>query len=257
MIKLRDYQKRGVDLIKESFMRGNRRVMAIAPPGAGKGTVICKLAVDAAMKANRCLIAVHRPDLLDGPNSISVRLEEQFGFHNYGWYMAGKPKGEKPVMLGSKDTMIRRKIAKNIDLVIIDECHRVASLTYQKLLAKFPNAYIIGFTATPFRGDKKTFENDFDDLIQMATYQELVKKGKLVKTRAIAPNIDLDLTGLHLRGGDFKNDELLERYDNERIYTGIVNKWLELSANRKNDLFYGKLNEALSHLGTVLQRGGC
>ena len=37
------------------------------------------------------------------------------------------------------------------DLIIIDEAHHVAAGTWQAILAEYPNARLIGLTATPFR----------------------------------------------------------------------------------------------------------
>lgn len=48
-----------------------------------------------------------------------------------------------------------------IDLIVIDEAHHQAAQTYQEIIDYFPNAKVIGLTATPFRSDGKRIEGKF------------------------------------------------------------------------------------------------
>jgi len=203
----------------------------VAPPGAGKGTVIGYIAVGAAQKQNKTLISVHKRDLIAGPNSLSDRLTNQFNWHRFGYYLSGKEQVDAPIMLGTVQTMIRRKTAE-FKVIIIDECHRVKTGSYQKLLDRYPDSILLGFTATPFRYDKKGFADDFDEIIQMITYNELVKKRSLVPTRVIAPRLDdLRFEGIKTRptslGPEYKEKDLMAAFDNERVYKTVVDKWRE------------------------------
>lgn len=45
-----------------------------------------------------------------------------------------------------------------VDLIIIDEAHHQAAATYRQVLEFFPNARVLGLTATPFRSDGKPVE---------------------------------------------------------------------------------------------------
>ena len=223
-------------------MNGHKRIMIVKPPGAGKGTYIAHLLNNTAKKGNRALFIVHKRDLIISENGIGDRLEKQFGFRNYGYYLSGMEKQEKPIMLGTVQTMTKRKTAGNFHVVIVDECHRVKMRTYQKLLERWPNAIFIGFTATPFRGDKKGFRDDFDVLIHPVKYNELVKKKALVRTEVIAPALAPDISGIKTKGGsdgfrDFVDDELLKLYDDERVYQGVVDKWKQYASNKKTIVF--------------------
>lgn len=49
----------------------------------------------------------------------------------------------------------------SIDLIIIDEAHHQAANTYKRIIDFFPNAKVIGLTATPFRSDGQPIDGKF------------------------------------------------------------------------------------------------
>ena len=235
MIELRDYQEKGVQDIRNAISEGKHRILLVSPPGAGKGTVIGKIMYETAIKGNRALFVVHRKELV---LQTAERTVKQFGYNQVGFYLSGVQHREKPCMFGSIQTIAVRRIANNFKVVIIDEGHRIKTPQYQKLLAELPPGVIlIAFTATPFRTDKKSFEEDFDVLIQMCKYQELVDRKFLVPTRVVGPEVSPDLKGVHLRGGEYRDDELFERFNNERVYKGIVESWM-LWGNGRRTIVY-------------------
>lgn len=242
-IELRDYQLQTYSMITDSLKKGEKKLMVVKPPGAGKGTFIAWLLWRMQARGNRGLFIVHKRDLIISENGLGDRLEKQFNFYDYGYYLAGMPKSERPIMMGTVQTMSRRKATGGkFSVVIIDECHRIKMNTYQKLMKRFPDAIIIGFTATPFRGDKKGFVDDFDVLIHPIKYNGLVKRKALVPTKVIAPVLAPDVTSVKTRGDsngfkDFVDDELVKLYDDERVYTGVVEKYKQYAMGMKTIVF--------------------
>lgn len=238
MISLRDYQHKAIDLTRNAFRNTERRVMLVGPPGAGKGTIIGKMAVDAARKGMKVLIFMHKRELV---LQQARRIVDQFGFKQVGFYLSGVDQRRQPIMVGTVQTMNRRVIRGDFDLVILDECHRIKTKQHQNIVEQFHNKYFIGFTATPFRGDKKGFADDFDTLIQFTTYNELVKQKALVPTKIIAPDVGIDLEGIKLRrssdGKDYADDELFQKYNHDRVYKSIVETWIQHARDRKTIFF--------------------
>lgn len=237
-IHLRDYQEEEINLVRNAFIKGHKRVMSVLPPGAGKGTLIAKHAVDAVMKGKRVLIFMHKRELAI---QQAERIVKQFGFRDVGFIISGLPKAQKPIMIGTVQTMTRRNIYQGFDLIIVDECHRIKTNQHQSIMEMFPDRWVIGYTATPFRSDKKGFKDDFDVLIQCTNYNKMVKQKYLVATRVVEPDVPLDFTGIKLRsnGGekDFNNDELLERFDDDKVYRQVVEKWLQWGKGKKTIVF--------------------
>jgi len=67
----------------------------------------------------------------------------------------------------------------NVGLIIIDEAHYVGSQSYDSIMCMFPDAVIIGFTATPFRGNK-LMTNMFERVAYTISMGDLIDQGYLV-----------------------------------------------------------------------------
>jgi hypothetical protein len=111
----------------------------------------------------------------------------------------------------------------NVTVLLLSNTSNSITNTY----TNNPRAILIGFTATPFRTDKKGFRDYFDVIIQMATSHELMGHKYLCPSEILDPSIAPDLDGLHTRSGDYIAKELMEKYDNTRLYGGVVDAWKE------------------------------
>jgi hypothetical protein len=60
------------------------------------------------------------------------------------------------------------------DLVIVDEAHHTPANTYRKVLAAYPDAIVLGLTATPCRKDGRGLGNIFEVLIECPQVAELI-----------------------------------------------------------------------------------
>lgn len=125
----------------------------VAPPGVGK-TVIGTYLV--ASRACSTLILVHRRPLLDqwiAQLSLFLGLERKF---------IGVVAGAKRTPMGRVDVaMIQSLVRKDsvADLVagygqvIVDECHHLPAVQFERVLREVRARYIVGLTATPQRRD--------------------------------------------------------------------------------------------------------
>jgi DNA repair protein RadD len=79
------------------------------------------------------------------------------------------------------------------DLLIVDEGHHCPAFTYREIIARYPDAILLGLTATPCRGDGRGLGGIFERLIESRQVADLIRGGWLVRTRVYAP-VDPDLT---------------------------------------------------------------
>ena len=158
---LRDYQQEALDAIV-SAIPVDENILLQAATGAGKTVIFCALIEWLLTRWPRIRIGVlaHRRELITQAKNklLKVWPEAPVG-------LACASTGEvvdvdKPVVIGSVQTMIRRtKETAPFDLVIIDEAHRIPPMNkksqYQawlKIMKKYnPKLRILGCTATPFR----------------------------------------------------------------------------------------------------------
>jgi superfamily II DNA or RNA helicase len=125
----------------------------VAPPGAGKTVVGAYLM---AARGRNTLVLVHRKPILD---QWVARLSSFLGVDPK---TIGRIGGGKNLPTGRLDVaMIQSLVLKgNVnDLVaryghvIVDECHHLPAVSFERVLAEVKSRYVTGLTATPYRRD--------------------------------------------------------------------------------------------------------
>lgn len=205
MLSLRPYQETLLDNIRSAIRQGNRHVLAVMPTGAGKGTTIAVMVSNAAQRGHRVLILAHRAELVD---DLSRRIA-QLGI-NHGVLAAGYREDlRQPVQVGSVQTVARRldRIPPP-SMIIQDEAHHlVVGNTWGRIISAWPDALLIGKTATPERlsgeGLGKGRGGFFTSMILGPDAAWLESQGFLAPARYfIPPGMGIDWSGLKHRGGD-------------------------------------------------------
>lgn len=211
-MKLRPYQEKLIDETREQ-LRQHQRVLMQAPTGAGKTAITVFMMGKAAASGKRSVFAVHQNELL---SQTSRALWEQKLEH--GMIASSKRKSILPAQVASVQTWVRRTdLYEEPDLIIIDECHRSASSTYQKILEAYPNAKVIGLTATPARTDGKGLDDTYTAIVQGPSIRQLIDAGYLCDYEIFAPPSTLDLSAVKTRMGDYDKRELEQTMDKPTI----------------------------------------
>jgi superfamily II DNA or RNA helicase len=122
------------------------------------------------------------------------------------------------------------------DLIVVDECHHCPANSYQTIIDAYPDAIILGLTATPCRGDGRGLGGIFQTIIETPQVAELVEKGFLVKTRVYAPVIP-DLKGVRIQAGDYAENQLADRMDRPQLIGDIVTHWHKYGEGRRTVAF--------------------
>src|SRR5262249_26044715 len=137
----------------------------------------------------RVLFLAHRREIILQP---SRKLTQHGVLH--GVIMAGiEPRLMEPVQVASIDTLLVRGIRSKAmelppaDLIVFDEAHRSRGRTREHLISLYPDAMLLGMTATPCRGDGRGLGNLFDTMVETPQVAELIKQGHLVPSRVYAP----------------------------------------------------------------------
>lgn len=202
---LRDYQQRCVDEVRSAFQAGHRRVLLGAPTGAGKTVIFSYISKNAALRGNRVCILVHRQELVDQTSRALYEFEVPHGIIAAGV----KPASGALVQVASVQTLVRRldRLAPP-DLIVVDEAHHSVAGTWLQVLAAFPEARILGVTATPERLDGKGLSDLYDIMVHGPSVAELIERGFLCRPVYWSkPNIYADQK-LHKSGGDYVASEL-------------------------------------------------
>jgi superfamily II DNA or RNA helicase len=140
------------------------------------------------------------------------------------------------------------------DLLIIDECHHCPAQTYRKIIDAYPDAIVLGLTATPCRGDGRGLGGIFETIIECPQVASLIQQGYLVKTRVYAP-VNPNLKGVKVQAGDYVESQLAERMDRPQLIGDIVTHWHKYGERRKTVCFAINVSHSV-HLRDEFVRSG-
>lgn len=203
-MKLRSYQKRCVEDILHSFSEGKRRVMVQSPTGTGKSVIISEIVKLYSENGQSVLFAVDTKELV---SQIYQTLYKNKIFA--GVIMAGVlPMHGNPIQVASIQTLNRRNKPK-ADVIIIDEAHGATSESYRKLWDLYPEAKIIGFTATPYRLTGIGFSDLFETLIETGDIGDFIEEGYLVQIKHFACSLP-DFSLVVEKNGDYEDESAVK-----------------------------------------------
>lgn len=212
---LRPYQQEAKDAIFSQWESVDKTLLVL-PTGCGKTIVFAKVTEECVRQGSRVLILAHRGELLQ---QAADKLSRVTGLG------CATEKAEESCMgswfrvtVGSVQTMMREKRLRQFptdyfNTIIIDEAHHCISDSYQKVLKHFPEAKVLGVTATPDRGDMRNLGQVFDSLAYEYTLPKAIKEGYLSPIKALTLPLKLDLSGVGVQAGDFRIQELATALD--------------------------------------------
>jgi len=239
---LRDYQIKSVDSLREILKSGKRRPILVCATGSGKSVIMSKIISLVLDNDKKVLWMVHRRNL-----TFQMRdtLKEFFGIDS-GIIMAGVDTDlENNVQLCTIQTYSRRinlgyfgvhKFLMDPDIVIIDECHRSISKSYQDILSIYHDKIIIGTTATPMRFDGRGMGEVYDSIVDVTSLKELTDRDYLVPVRYFVPN-QINLKGVRTAMGEYMVKDLEGKMIKTKLIGDIVENWLRLAENRKTIVY--------------------
>lgn len=220
-VTLRTYQDGALHSVRGEIRAGNRRVLLVAPTGAGKTTIAGAIIDGVKSKGKRAIFLAHRTELIE---QCSGRLEE-FGLE-HGVIQADhwRTNPDHNVQVASIQTLVRREHF-DADLVIVDEAHRSTSVTYGKILERYDNPVVLGLTATPYRMDGKGLGDLYDVIVEVSQTQALIDEGYLVMPTVFGSK-RIDLSGVSVTAGDYDRKELQEAMQNTILHGDLLKNWM-------------------------------
>ena len=122
----------------------------------------------------------------------------------------------------SVQTLVRRLDRYKFDLLIVDEGHHATSPTYEKIFKHYPDARVIGVTATPERTDGRGLDSVYQELVLGPSIAELICDGYLAEPITYGPIHKLDLSGIKTQMGDYDQRQLAAHMDTPRITADAI-----------------------------------
>lgn len=245
-----------VDRVCEALdSRGN--TLGVAPTGAGKTVMLS--AVAARLKGNG-LILQHRDELVtqNARTFVKMNPSKQASLYTADakrWARDGWTFGMIQSVANGLNGM---PILSNI---IVDEAHHATSNTYLKVIGEAkrinPDVKILGVTATPIRGDKRTLAAVWDNVADVITIRELIESGFLVKPRTYVVDVGVqqELREVRKLASDFDMGEVAAIMDKTLVTDKVVERWKELAGDRQTVAFAATVEHA-NHVRDAFNSAG-
>ncbi|MBT8331507.1 MAG: DEAD/DEAH box helicase [Deltaproteobacteria bacterium] len=215
---LRDYQRDCLEAIMAGYRSGVRRQLTCLPTGSGKTVIFAEFPRYFRMQ-NQMLVLAHRAELLEQACDKIRRANPELKIAVEQAGRVADPACD--VVVASVPTLGRRgsKRLQRLDpnrfyLVVVDEAHHATAATYKRVLEYFgvfeaeTSKLLVGFTATPKRGDGQGLDAVFQEIIFSRSLPEMIHAGYLAPVAAYRVETDIDLSRVKTRMGDFVTSHL-------------------------------------------------
>lgn len=210
-MQLRPYQIQAKDAVLSEWSEGHRKTLLVLPTGTGKTVVFAKVVEDRVNNGGRALVLAHRGELL---SQAADKIMDASGMACALEKAESTSLGSNmPVTVGSVQSLAQPKRLARFPRdyftdIVVDEAHHCLSDSYQRVLAHFPKANILGVTATPDRGDMKNLGQFFDSKAYEYTMPQAIRDGYLCPIKAQMIPLELDISGVKVTSGDFSSGEI-------------------------------------------------
>lgn len=237
-MELRPYQQQAKDAIFSEWENGIKKTLLVLPTGCGKTIVFAKVAEECVKGGSRVLILAHRGELLDQAadkigksTGLGCATEKAEQTCLGSWFR---------IVVGSVQSMMREKrlnqfLNDYFNTIIIDEAHHCISDSYQKVLRHFPDAEVLGVTATPDRGDMQNLGTVFESLAYEYTLPKAIKEGYLSPIKAVTIPLKIDMSAVGVQAGDFKSGDIATALD--PYLESIAEEMEKYCSNKKTVVF--------------------
>ena len=207
---------------------GARKALVVAATGLGKTF----LAAFDARDAQRVLFVAHREELLRQARDAFRAL---YPSRTQGLIADGQADWDRDLVFASIQTLSRpERLAQldpqHFDYVVIDEFHHAAATSYQRLLDTIAPRFLLGLTATPFRGDHRDILELCDNnLAYQVGLFEAIAFGWLIPFRyfGLADVVIYDDTLLNASRSAYDSIKLTLSFNTERRAALVLERFRE------------------------------
>lgn len=252
-MELRQYQKDYLNKLHK-ILKTKKSCILTLPTGAGKTVMMAAWAEKMAQKYNKkTLIIVDRQELV---------FQTLKYFDNASVLKAGYDNlfdEKQPIhvmMLQTAYSRQKQLFDLDFDYIFFDEQHQYYDgLMYKAITDAFPDAKIIGVSATPI-DNKGYLLPGFDECINDLQLQDLIDMGFLVKPNYYSlSNYKIDLSKIHITNGDYNIEELDNMMINFERLDKIFNEWSKIATDKKTIAFCSSIKQAEATCNYFREKG--
>lgn len=215
-IELRDYQADAIEALRQGIRAQQRRQILCAGTGAGKTVMAASLLRQAHEKGAYALFLVDRVALV---NQTSATLDGYGIPHGIVQGDNGRWAPRENVQVCSVQTLAKRHLPRDPDLIIYDECHCQYAATLA-FMDRHPDAVKVGLTATPFTVG---MGKHWDSMVNVRSTRLLIEDGHLIEPTIYVARSPQDAELGMNKFGEFSDDSAASA--GIKIVGDVVAEW--------------------------------
>jgi superfamily II DNA or RNA helicase len=241
----RPYQEAGIEAIREK-LAADRSTLFVCPTGGGK-TFVASTYIERHVPEAPVIWLAHREELVDqGIADLSAVVGEYVAKEKADARALGGRLVVASVqtLKGERLDDFRARYARPA-LIVVDEAHHAVAPSYRKILDAFPDAKVLGLTATPDRADERAMGQVFDSVAFVYEILDAIHDGYLCPVKRLKVNVDaIDLSGVGTVAGDLNQGQLDVVMSLEKVLHGIAEPLIREAGDRRTIVFSTSVENA-------------
>jgi len=217
-IVLRPYQNDFKTEIAKAIMI-HKKVIACSATGSGKSKIMITIAMSALAKGRTVLIITESTKIFSQLAEETPDCVEIDAGSKLEWIEPNKIHIAMAQTLSRREELCRQLYDFGNGVIIINDEAHIGTAT--KLLQQFPEALLIGFTATPDARFSKHLPVLYNDCIVGPQPDELVQNGFLSPYFHFM-RVGLNEKDLQLKGGEFTEESQRFAFEKTEIFKGLI-----------------------------------
>lgn len=211
----RQYQEECIDIINN---KDSGRYLVVMATGLGKTYIFSRI-----NRRGRMLILSHREELVIQPKKF---FDCSFGIELNKTHSDGEEVVSASTLTLVANERYKKFSPNEFDIIVIDEAHHSPAKTYRELIDYFKPRLLLGFTATPNRGDGVRLDDIYTDIIYEKNIKWGIENGYLSNVECLRVTAEFDLSKIGTYMGDYKVSELNQALrESDGIVVDAYNKY--------------------------------
>jgi superfamily II DNA or RNA helicase len=231
------FQKDALQGLKEAHAKRQATGLIVLPPGSGKTRIAAEDA--ATTSAKHLLYLAHTAEILDVAHS---EFSAVFGEQNVRWHKSAKTMSAPArVNIATVQLVSKNLPGTNLDAydyVVIDEFHHAAAASYRRILQIAHPRFLLGLTATPFRGDRQDiYQLCEGNVLANFELRDGIDSGILSPYHYFGCFDDIDYSKINRHGGRYSVRDLERALVIPKRDRAVLKKWEEKAIDKPTVAF--------------------